>query len=65
MGDEIVVTGPTTGVVQSEVKEIRFDLKPVDEGVKGQRISVPVDTVLRRADKLYKMVDASEVKERR
>lgn len=65
IGDEIVITGPTTGVVQSDVKEIRFDLKPVDEGLKGQRISVPIDTVLRRADKLYKMVDASEVRERR
>ena len=59
------MTGPTTGVVQSDVQEIRFDLQPVEEGLKGQRISVPVDTVLRRADKLFKMVDAAEVKERR
>ena len=65
VGDEIVVTGPTTGVYQNTVSEIRFDLKPVDEGVKGQRISVPIDEVIRRADKLYKLVDASQVKERR
>ena len=65
VGEEIVVTGPTTGVYQGKVSEIRFDLEPVEEGLKGQRISVPVDTVLRRADKLYKMIDAKEVKERR
>lgn len=65
VGDEIVVTGPTTGVYQGKVAEIRFDLQPVEEGLKGQRISVPVDTILRRADKLYKMIDAKEVKERR
>lgn len=64
-GDEIIVTGPTTGVFQGKVEEIRFDLKPVDEGLKGQRISVPVDTILRRADKLFKLVDAKEVKQRR
>ncbi|MDX8338198.1 peptidase U32 family protein [Draconibacterium sp. IB214405] len=65
VGDEIVITGPTTGVYQSTVSEIRFDLKPVEEGLKGQRISVPIEEVIRRADKLYKMVDASQVKERR
>jgi putative protease len=64
-GDEIIITGSTTGVVQTTVKEIRFDLKPVQEGLKGQRISVPVDTKLRRSDKLFKVVDAKEVKQRR
>jgi len=64
-GDEIIVTGPTTGVVQTFVKEIRVDLNPVEEGLKGQRVSVPVETKLRRSDKLFKVVDAKEVKERR
>jgi putative protease len=64
-GDEIIVTGPTTGVVQTVVKEIRFDMEPVEEGLKGQRISVPVDIKLRRSDKLFKVVDAKDVKERR
>jgi U32 family peptidase len=64
-GDEIIITGPTTGVVQAHVKEIRFDLNPVEEGLKGQRVSVPVETKLRRSDKLFKVVDAKEVKDRR
>ncbi len=65
VGDEIIITGPTTGVYQGKVPEIRFDLQPVEEGLKGQRISVPIDTIVRRADKLFKVVDAKEVKERR
>jgi len=65
VGDEIIITGPTTGVVQTTVKEIRVELEPVEEGKKGERISVPIDEKLRRADKLYKMIDAREVKERR
>ena len=64
-GDEIIITGPTTGVVQTKVEEIRFDMEPVEEGMKGQRISVPIDTKLRRSDKLFKVVDAKEVKQRK
>jgi U32 family peptidase len=64
-GDEIIVTGPTTGVVQTVVNEIRFDLESVEEGLKGQRISVPIEIKLRRSDKVFKVVDAKEVKERR
>ena len=65
VGDEIIISGPTTGVVETTVKEIRVDLKPVEEGKKGERISIPIDTKIRRADKLFKMIDAKEVKERR
>jgi len=64
-GDEIIVTGPTTGVVHTTVEEIRYDREAVEEGLKGQRISVPVEIKLRRSDKLFKVVDAKEVKERR
>jgi U32 family peptidase len=65
VGDEILITGPTTGVIETLVNEIRAELLSVDEGKKGERISVPIDIKLRRADKLYKMIDAKEVKERR
>ena len=63
--EEIIITGPTTGVVQTKVKEIRFDLKPVAKGLKGQRVSVPVDVALRRSDKIFRVVDAKLVKGRR
>ncbi len=64
-GDEIIVTGPTTGVIQTTVEEIRVDLKPVAQALKGEVISVPFDVKLRRNDKLYKLVEAKQLKERR
>lgn len=64
VGDEIVITGPTTGVVQTTVEEIRVDLKSVEEAPKGTRCSIKVAEIVRRSDKLYKIVDASEVKQR-
>jgi putative protease len=56
VGDEILITGPTTGVIETTVKEIRVDLKPVSQTVKGDRFSIPVDNVIRRSDKLFKIV---------
>ncbi|HRW62421.1 MAG TPA: peptidase U32 family protein [Bacteroidales bacterium] len=63
VGDEILITGPTTGVVQFKVNEIRVDLKSVSIAQKGERCSVPVDTLIRRSDKVYKVVDADKVKQ--
>jgi putative protease len=62
VGDEIIVTGPTTGVFQSKIEEIRVELKSVNEARKGVYCSIPVSQKLRRSDKLYKVVDASLVK---
>lgn len=60
IGDEIIITGPTTGVVESTVQEIRVDLKNVEISSKGEYCSIPINTKIRRADKLYKIVDAKE-----
>jgi U32 family peptidase len=64
-GDEIIITGPTTGVIQTAANEIRYELEPVEEAYKGQFISIPVEAKVRRSDKLFKVVDAAEVKHRR
>lgn len=56
VGDEIIITGPTTGVIETTVKELRLELNPVDEVQKGDRFSMPVDEQVRRSDKLYKLV---------
>jgi putative protease len=58
-GDSIVVMGPTTGVVEDVVKEIRVDLAETEKANKGVLCSLPIDKV-RRGDKLYKMVDVEE-----
>ena len=63
IGDEILITGPTTGVVQLVVNEIRVDLKETSLAPKGVRCSIPIDTLIRRSDKVYKIVDADKVKQ--
>jgi len=62
LGDEIIISGPSTGLIQLKVEEIRVGLVTVDEAVKGDLCSIPVAVKLRRSDKLYKLVDASEIK---
>jgi len=62
VGDHILIIGPTTGVVETTVEEIRGDLGPVEKALKGERCSIHVPAKIRKADKLYKIVDSSEVK---
>lgn len=64
VGDEIVITGPTTGAVIMTVDEIRVDLKPVEKAVKGDSFSIKVDKKIRPSDKLYKWEDPAEVRAR-
>ena len=52
-GDEVGFTGPTTGALIFTIKELRFDLKPVDCVTKGQLFSMPVPEKVRPSDKLY------------
>ena len=62
VGDKILIIGPTTGVIETTVEEIRVDLKEVDVAHKGSLCSIPVKQKVRRADKLYLLVDASTIK---
>ncbi len=57
VGDEILITGTTTGAVQQIADEIREDLKPVPKVVQGSLFSIKTSEVVRRGDKLYKIVD--------
>lgn len=41
-GDRILISGPTTGVIETSVQELRYDLKPVSECFKGCLCSVPI-----------------------
>lgn len=56
VGDKLLITGPTTGVIYLDCAEIRYDLKPVDTALKGQRVSIPVPEKVRPSDKLFKIV---------
>ncbi len=56
--DRIMVIGSTTGVYEDILTEIRLDLKPVKSVKKGDVCSFATKTLLRRGDKLYKVVKA-------
>ena len=58
LGDKLLVTGPTTGVMYLEAKEIRLELDPVDYAPKGTHVSIPVPGKIRQSDKLFKIVEA-------
>lgn len=59
VGDKILITGPTTGVIETTVKELHLDRKTVDKVVKGDRFSMMIDQIVRRSDKLYKIVETN------
>jgi len=58
VGDEILITGPTTGVVEFELPPFRIDDKEAEKAERGDNITFELDQVIRPSDKLYKMVDA-------
>ena len=53
VGDEVVITGPTTGALILTIDEIRVDLHPVDQAHKGQSFSMKVPSKIRPSDRLY------------
>jgi len=59
-GDEVIISGPTTGVIQTWINEIRIDDSIVIKCKKGDRITIPVDHPVRRSDKLYKLVERKD-----
>ena len=58
-GDELLITGPTTGAVFLTADDIRVDLVTVPEAVKGDYFSIRTDKKIRPNDQLYKMVAAN------
>jgi putative protease len=54
-GDEILIVGPTTGVVEDRIREMRVDLQPVEQVGKGSCFSIATPYKIRRSDKLYKI----------
>lgn len=62
VGDEILVTGETTGAYEDVVEEVRVDLKPVEIVEKGTYFSIKTKDVVRRNDKLFKIVPSDELK---
>jgi putative protease len=56
VGDEIMISGPTTGYVQMKVNEIRVDNKIIKSVRKGDVFTLVTEEKIRPSDKLYKLV---------
>lgn len=53
-GDEVVITGPTTGALILTVDDIRVGGQSVERAVKGDSFSIAVPAKIRPADRLYR-----------
>lgn len=58
VGDKLLITGPTTGVVYLDAEEIRLETDPVQTAPKGTHASIRVPVKVRPSDKLFKLVAA-------
>lgn len=54
VGDEIIITGPTTGAMMITVEDIQVDCHSVEKAVKGDAFSIPVPGKIRPSDRLYR-----------
>jgi putative protease len=62
-GDTILITGPTTGIIEHTVTELRDEAtNPAEKVPKGTLCSVHVPVQVRRSDKVFRWVDASTLK---
>ncbi|MCG3165343.1 MAG: hypothetical protein POELPBGB_01106 [Bacteroidia bacterium] len=59
VGNDLLITGPTTGVIYTSAKELRVNNTPVDIVKKGELFSLPVPQKIRPSDKLYKLTHGS------
>lgn len=55
VGDEVIITGETTGVVEMIITELREDLTNVDKVMQGVKCSFVTPQPVRRNDKLYRL----------
>ena len=62
-GDELVITGPSTGLIELTVGELR-DASEKEAVIvhKGELCSVKMTETVRRSDKVFRWVDASSLK---
>ena len=58
IGDEILITGPTTGVIETTLETMRIDDAEVTTAGKGADVTFPLAQTIRPSDKIYKYVNA-------
>ena len=63
VGDKVLITGPTTGVVETTIESMRVDDVDSDIAKRGSEVTFQIDEVIRSSDKLYKIVPSEEVQD--
>ena len=61
-GDEILITGETTGAYEDFANEIHVDQHVVDRVEKGSYFSIKTKETIRRNDKVFRIVKAEDLK---
>ena len=56
VGDKLLITGPTTGVMYVTADEIHDDVGPVQTAKQGTRVAIKVTGKVRPSDKLFKLI---------
>lgn len=56
IGDTILITGPTTGAQEMELKQMFVNDTPAEKATKGDEVTMKLDFKIRSSDKLYKIV---------
>ena len=54
VGDEIMITGPTTGYLEMKIEELRVDGQLTEKVIKGDTFTIATPERIRPSDKLYK-----------
>ena len=57
VGDEIIITGPTTGYINTTISEMRVNNVIAQRAVKGDDVTFPLAEIMRPSDTLYKLVE--------
>ena len=60
VGDRLLITGPTTGVMYVTATEIHDDNGPIEVARQGTRVSIAVTGKVRPSDKLFKLEKEDE-----
>ena len=57
-GDKLLITGPSTGAKEIDLKELFVDETSVEKAIKGDSCTIKLPFRVRLSDKLYKIVEA-------
>jgi putative protease len=61
-GDRILITGPSTGVLEMDLPPVRVNEADATSVKAGERFSFAVPRKVRRSDKLYKLTDRAQAR---